>query len=62
MAKLKQPATAMAHPRTLAGGKDSPEVNKYNATKMTTLLRVFPTAVGTGPRAPRTFILVFEKS
>ena len=35
-------------------GKLSPVVKKYRATKMATLLSVFPTAVGTAPKLPKT--------
>lgn len=54
IANPRQPRMAIAQPTTLGIGKVSPAVKKYSATKMTTLFNVLPTAVGTGPRDPRT--------
>ena len=58
MAKDKQPAIAMPQPTIFGIGKVSPWVKKYNATKITTLFKVFPTAVGTAPRDPRTIFCI----
>ena len=58
MAKPKQPRIAIAQPSTFGIGKVSPAVKKYRATKITTLFRVLPTAVGTGPRDPRTLFCI----
>lgn len=58
IANNRQPAIAIAQPITLGNGNVSPAVNKYNATKITTLFSVFPTAVGTGPSEPSTMFCI----
>ncbi len=53
-ANAKQPAIAIPQPITFGIGKVSPAVKKYKATKIATLFKVLPTAVGTGPNDPST--------
>ena len=57
-ANARHPAMAIPQPTILGIGKVSPAVKKYNATKITTLFRVLPTAVGTAPRVPKTMFCI----
>jgi hypothetical protein len=54
IANAKHPAIAMAQPMIFGMGNVSFSVNKYRDTKINTLFKVLPTAVGTAPKEPRT--------